>query len=119
MRVTKRQLRKIIKEAMMADAEGGSWDLRPAGPLDRLKQFFEEIEHYGKMSDANDELIGYLTPEDAVAYGLESGDPMEWQERGYNFYDILDGLARSAPATIDRLAAQLTPPGRFEDDERQ
>ena len=57
MRVTKRQLRKIIKEAMMADAEGGSWDLRPAGPLDRLKQFFEEIEHYGRMSDANVALI--------------------------------------------------------------
>jgi len=41
----------------MADAEGGSWDLRPAGPLDRLKQFFEEIEHYGRMSDANVALI--------------------------------------------------------------
>ena len=116
MRVTKRQLRKIIKEAMMADAEGGSWDLRPAGPLDRLKQFFEEIEHYGRMSDANDELIGYLTPEDAVAYGLESGDPMEFEQYGYNFYDILDGLPQT---TIYRLAAQLTPPGRFEDDERQ
>ena len=119
MRVTKRQLRRIIKEAMMADAEGGSWDVWPVEPLDRLKKYFEEIENYGRMSDANNALIKQLTPEDAVASGLESGDPMEWQERGYNFYDILDGLARSAPATIDRLAAQLTPPGRFEDDERQ
>jgi len=85
-------------------------------PLDRLKKYFEEIEHYGRMSDANVALIKQLTPEDAVAFGLESGDPMEWQERNYNFYNILDGLP---PTTIDRLAAQLTPPGHFEDDERR
>lgn len=86
-------------------------------PLDRLKKYFEEIENYGRMTDANDALIRQLTPEDAVAFGLESGDPMELQERNYNFYNILDGLARSAPATIDRLAAKLTPPGWSDEDD--
>ena len=116
MRVTKRQLRKIIKEAIMADAEGGSWDVWPVEPLDRLKKYFEEIENYGRMSDANVALIKQLTPEDAVAFGLESGDPMEWQERGYSFYNILDGLPQT---TIDRLAAQLTPPGWSDEDDEQ
>ena len=97
MKITKRQLKRIIKEEKTR--------LLREGALEGLGDYFDEIMQYGRHSDALDTLVGYLTVEDAQALGVE--DTYMFQERNWGVFDLLDTLALKSPATIDRLAAEL------------
>ena len=94
MKITKRQLRRIIKETLLRE-----------GAKEDVIAYYGEIADMHSDSDAMDDLLGDLTDADLVAAGWEGGkDEVE------NYEDdpmtVIDSLT---PETLDRLVKSIDP----------
>ena len=92
MKITKRQLRKIIRETLLRE-----------GVKEDALAYYGEIADIHSDSDAMDDLLGDLTDADLVAAGWEGGkDEVE------NYEDdpmmVIDSLT---PETLDRLVKTM------------
>ena len=68
MKITKRQLRRIIKETLLRE-----------GAKEDVVAWYSEIADMHSDSDAMDDLLGDLTDADLVAAGWEGGKKEEHQ----------------------------------------
>ena len=94
MRVTRRQLRRIIKEALLRE-----------GAKEDVMAWYGEIADMHSYSDAMGDLLGDLTDADLVAAGWEGGKN-EVENYEDNFAVVVNTLT---PETLDRLVKSMDP----------
>ena len=105
MRVTRRQLRRIIRESLLIEGETPpATGLEASNPSLHSALFAEldEISTMGRESDALWALIENMTAADAEALGLSSID--EWDIYGYDWRDAVNDLT---PDIAKNIAKKL------------
>jgi hypothetical protein len=90
MRITKRQLRRIIKETLLRE-----------GAKEDVVAYYEQAEQY-EGGDAVYDLLDRLVPADAVAMGLESLDDIEQYDM-----DVMEVVDMLTPEIMARIAPDL------------
>jgi len=94
MKITKRQLRRIIKETLLRE-----------GAKEDVVAWYSEIADTHSDSDAMDDLLGDLTDAEVIAAGWEGG-----KNEVENYEDdpmtVIDSLT---PETLDRLVKSMDP----------
>ena len=94
MRITKRQLRRIIKETLLRE-----------GAKEDVMAYYGEIADMHSDSDAMGDLLDNLTDADLVAAGWEGG-----KEEAENYEDDFSAVVNAlTPETLDRLVKSMDP----------
>ena len=94
MKITKRQLRRIIKETLLRE-----------GAKEDVMAYYGEIADMHSDSDAMDDLLNDLTDAEVIAAGWEGGkDEVENYED--DFSAVINALT---PETLDRLVTTMDP----------